>query len=112
MKAFASFYGFELLTSSPRYPQSNGLVERTIKTVKMLLKDSPDPCMALLSFRSTPIPWCHFSPVELLMGRKLKTDVPVPKSVLTPQWPFMDLFREKDKEYKKLKNILMINNTS
>ena len=29
------------------------------------------------------------------------TDVPVPKSALTPQWPFMDFFREKDKEYKK-----------
>ena len=43
MKAFASSYKFELLTSSPCYPQSNGLVERTIKTVKMLLKDSPDP---------------------------------------------------------------------
>ena len=68
MKSFASSYGFELLTSSPRYPQSNGLVERTIKTVKMLLKDSPDPYFALLSFHSTPIPWCHFSPAELLMG--------------------------------------------
>ena len=55
MKAFASSYGFELITSSPRYPQSNGLVECTIKTVKMLLKDSPDPYMALLSFRSTPV---------------------------------------------------------
>ena len=81
MKSFAGSYGFELLTSSPRYPQSNGLVERTIKSVKMLLKDSPDPYMALLSFHSTPIPWCHFSPAELLMGRKLKTDVPVPKSL-------------------------------
>ena len=76
MKAFASSCGFELLTSSPHYPQSNGFVERTIKTAKMLLKDSPDPYMALLSFHSTPIPWCHFSPAELLMGQKLKTDVP------------------------------------
>ena len=53
MKEFASSYGFDLLTSSPFYPQSNGLVERTIKTVKMLLKDSADPYMALLSFCAT-----------------------------------------------------------
>ena len=36
------------------------------------------------------------------MGQKLSTDVPVPKSVLTPQWPSLNLFREKEKEYKKV----------
>lgn len=71
MKGFASLYGFDLLTSSPLYPQSNGLAERTIKTVKILLKDSADPYRALLSFHAIPIPWCQFSPAELLMGRTL-----------------------------------------
>jgi len=56
--------------------------------------------MALLNFRSTPIPWCQFSPAELLMGRRLKIDVPILKSELTPQWPYLDAFREKDKKYK------------
>ena len=32
------------------------------------------------------------------MGRKLKTDVPVPKSVLIPQWPFIYSFREKERQ--------------
>ena len=35
------------------------------------------------------------------MGRKLKIDVSVP--MLTPQWPFMDSFTERDKEYNKAK---------
>jgi len=56
MREFTSSYGFDLLTSSLLYPQSNSLAERTIKTVKMLLRDSADPYMALLSFCSTPIP--------------------------------------------------------
>jgi len=93
MREFASSYGFDIVTSSPLYPQSNGLADRTIKTVKMLLRDSADPYMALLSFRSTPIPQCQFSPAELLMGRRLKTDVPILKTELIPQWLYLDAFR-------------------
>ena len=66
MKAFASEYSFTHTTSSPHYPQSNGQFERTVKTVKQLLNQSTD--MAMLSYRSTPLPWCGFSPAELLMG--------------------------------------------
>ena len=50
--------------------------------------------MALLSFRATPIPWCLFSPTELLMGRKLRTDIPIAKTLLTPQWSYLPEFRE------------------
>ena len=31
---FAKTYQFQHVASSPRFPQSNGLVERTIQTVK------------------------------------------------------------------------------
>ena len=75
-KEFSSLYHFQHTTSSPRYPQSNGLVERTVKTVKALLTDTSNPHLALLSYRATPLPWCNISPAELLFGRKIATDLP------------------------------------
>lgn len=47
MRAFANEYGFQHTTSSPYYLKSNRQVERTVKTVKHLLVNSPDPYLAL-----------------------------------------------------------------
>ena len=49
MTDFATSYGFTQVTSSPHYPRSNGLAERTVKTVKAMLKKSKDPHLALLN---------------------------------------------------------------
>ena len=35
---FSKQWNFEVITSSPTYPQSNGLVEHNVQTVKKLLK--------------------------------------------------------------------------
>ena len=56
MKEFAYKYNFSNTTSSPHVPQSNGLSERTVKTVKKLIADSPDPHIAILSYRSISLP--------------------------------------------------------
>ena len=66
---FARNYQFRHTTSSPHFPSSNGQAERAVKQVKHLLKRADDPFLALLSYRSTPMPWCGKSPAELLMGR-------------------------------------------
>ena len=54
---FANTYEFSHNTTSPHFPQSNGLVERMVETVKQLLQHSSDLNLALLTYRSTPLPW-------------------------------------------------------
>lgn len=98
---FATTYGFQHIKSSPHFPQSNGLAERTVQTVKSLLKAATDPYLALLSYRATPLLWCNLSPSELLMGRRLRTTVPQVRQNLTPQWPHLSGFHEADKVFKE-----------
>ena len=100
--AFATFaeeYGFTHITSSPRYAQANGLAERTVQTVKSLLKKSSEPYLALLSYRSTPLEH-GFSPAELLMSRRLKTNVPVAPAQLKPSVPDHKKVKAKDSMIK------------
>ena len=97
---FSANYNFEHSTSSPRYPQSNGFVERGVKTVKNLLKKSQDPYLTLLNYRATPLSWCGRSPTELLMGRKVRTTLPQTQSQLIPKWPFLEEFKQKDTRFK------------
>ena len=98
---FGRKYGFKHTTSSPHFPQSNGLAERTIQTVKRILLKSDDPFMALLNFRSTPLSWTNFSPAELLMGRQLRANLPQTIQQLTPKWKYVDAFRKEDAEAKR-----------
>jgi hypothetical protein len=70
---------FNTKPSSPVYPQSNGLAERTVQTVKNLLQKAKasgeDPYLSLLSYRSTPASDAG-SPAQLLMNRRLRTALP------------------------------------
>ena len=56
------------VTSSPRYPKSNGKAESAVKIVKDLmkkgLKDSRDPRLALLVYRNTPTKGYDSSPAQ------------------------------------------------
>ena len=80
---FTTEYDFVHVTSLPKYPKANGEVERSVRTVKALLRKNEDPYPALLAYRSTPLQ-NGFSPSELLMGRRLRTKVPAMPSVLKP----------------------------
>ena len=40
---FTTAYCFQHVSSSPHFPQANGLTERTVCTVKKLLQGSKDP---------------------------------------------------------------------
>ena len=94
----AQMYGFEQITSSP--PQSNGQVERTVKTVKKLLKETRDPHIALLTYRITPFSWYKRSPAELLMGRQLRGNIPVLTTQLIPDWSYLAKFRKQNVHFK------------
>ena len=82
---FAETYGFEHVTSSPLYPQSNGLAEKGVQIVKRLLKKAAesgeDPYLALLNYRASPLE-CGQSPGEILMNRKLRTRLPSAEHLL------------------------------
>ena len=101
MAEFTSSYGIRHVTSSPYFPQSNGMAERFVQTAKQLLKQSSDLDIALLHYRATPLPWCNRSPSELLMGRCVRTTVPQINSQLIPQWPYLKDFQARDREFKK-----------
>ncbi|KAL8616163.1 hypothetical protein ACOMHN_066649 [Nucella lapillus] len=58
-KTFASTWDFDHLTSSPGYPQSNGLAEKTVQTVKNILdkarSDGRNALLSILEYRSSNI---------------------------------------------------------
>ena len=87
-RQFAKAYQFQHVTSSPRFPQSNGLAERTVQTSKKLLKkayeDKKDPYLAILELRTTPIPGVGLLPTQLLMGRRIRSIIPIKSTLLTP----------------------------
>lgn len=76
---FASRYDFQHVTSSPRFPQSNGLAEKGVQIVKRIMKKTAetkqDFWLGLLSYRSSPLEDGR-SPGELLQGRRLRTRLP------------------------------------
>ena len=96
---FAMDYGFYHVSSSPRHPQGNGLAERSVKTVKNLLKNAKDPYAAMLNYRATPLA-CGYSPAELLNSRKLKTKLPVIPKKLEPVLPDRKVLQEKEEMTK------------
>ena len=86
---FANDWGFSISTSSPKFPRSNGEVERAVQTAKAILKKGKDQAEALLAYRSTPLA-CGYSPAQLLMGRNIRSTVPTFPAHLKPQLPDVD----------------------
>ena len=97
---FSKDYGFTHITSSPKYPQSNGEAERAVQTVKGLLKKNKDPYLALLVYRSTPLE-NGYSPAELLMGRQLRSNIPGVPMQFIPCLPNHTLVRRKEEQIRE-----------
>lgn len=105
---FATDWKIKLNSSSPYMSRSNGMVERTIGTIKQMLKkcksDNSDPYLALLVYRNTPKK-TGFSPAQLCMSRNLRTKLPVTDSQLMPTVVDTNLLKkniEKHRSYTTL----------
>ena len=86
---FERTWGFKHTTSSPHYPQSNGMAERAVQTAKGILRkaklDHQDPYQALLVYHNTPRDAVLGSPVQRLFYQRMKTTLPTSEGLLTPQ---------------------------
>ena len=86
LKKFAREWGFEHVTSSRHYAQSNGNAENAVKTAKSLLKkaklDGSDPLKVILEWRNTPTEGLESSPAQRLMSRRTRTLLSTQNSLL------------------------------
>ncbi|XP_053403100.1 uncharacterized protein K02A2.6-like [Mercenaria mercenaria] len=90
-KSFSRKWDFTHVTSSARYPQSNGKAENAVKTAKRIMKKAKhshtDPMLALLNFRNTPQQATSYSPAQQLMNRKTRTLLPERSNQFQPSIP-------------------------
>ncbi|CAL8134117.1 unnamed protein product [Orchesella dallaii] len=99
-KRFVAEYGFSHQTSSPRYPQANGLAEATVKIIKLQMKKNDDSVLALMEYRTTPLT-NGYSPTELLTGRKIRTTLPCAPGSLSPKIVDLENLQRKEETNKK-----------
>lgn len=59
--------------------------ERTIGTVKQLLRRADDPYVALLEYRNTPVTGIGLSPSQMLNSRRLKSRLPTTAELIRPK---------------------------
>ena len=108
-RRFAQSYNFKHITSSPKFPQSNGTAERAVQTAKRLLtkakEDGKDPYLALLDFRNTPIDKKLGSPVQRLMGRRTRTLLPTSSELLKPKVIDTSVVTRRKQECAKKKKV-------
>ena len=78
-KEFAQQWQFDHITSSPKFPKSNGFIKRQIQTIKRALIKAKlagrDPNLAMLCLRTIPINHNFPSPAELLNNHILRSNL-------------------------------------
>ena len=92
---FEELYGIELTLSSPGFPQSNGQAENGVQVAKHILRN-PDPSLALMIYHTTPISATGLSPSELMIGRAIRTTLPMLPWQLQPKTSDKQAVEERD----------------
>ena len=88
-QSFTRNFQFQHIKTSPRYPQSNGKAENSVKTAKAILKKAADAGhdshLCLLDFRNTPSEGMDSSPAQRLLSRRTRSLLPVADQLLQPK---------------------------
>ena len=96
-RRFAATWKFKHVTTSPNYPQANGMAESAVKTCKSIMKKSliskSDPYLGLLDHRNTTAA-TGMSPCQRLFGRRTKTLLPLTESLLKTNRSVSDLLKK------------------
>ncbi|UYV77528.1 K02A2.6-like, partial [Cordylochernes scorpioides] len=93
---FSKEWSFKHITSSPKFPQSNGFIGAIIKNIKQSFKKEEDCYLTLQAYRTMPLE-SGYSPAELLMGRRLRTSVPAIESSLMSRYLDSEALQEREK---------------
>lgn len=86
-KQFANAHDIRIITSSPRYPKSNGLAERAVQIAKKILRKASSEneiYESLLAYRTTPVKNMNYSPAQLLQNRILRSNLPMHEKKFNP----------------------------
>ena len=97
-KQFCKENNITHVTVSPHYPQSNGEAERAVGTIKHLWKKADDEekrRKAVMEYNATPFSGTDMSPAQMLMGRRLKTNLIINSELLKPKAYSLELVRHK-----------------
>ena len=103
-KQFPKNWGFQHITSSPCYPESNDGIERAVQTAKLSMKktkDSGEDCyLSLLNQHNTPRDDVLGSSAQRLMSRRTKTKLPITDEQLQPKPIKTTVVRERIQQYR------------
>ena len=93
-QTFTKEWGFQHITSSPTYPQSNGKAESAVKSMKKIIEgawvrrrlDKDRLARALLQYRNTPSHRDGLSPGKKLFGKPIQDTLLAHNREFAPQW--------------------------
>ena len=106
-KEFAQQWQFDHIKSSPKFPKSNGFIERQIQTIKRALIKAKnagrDPNLAMLYLRTTPINHYFPSPAETLNNPILRSNLIA--KVSTPRFSNTDHIHEELKHRQDMQKM-------
>ena len=78
-------YNVNYITSSPHYPQSNGLAEKYVQIVESLFykakEEGKDFYKCLIIYYNTPLTGSLKSPMQIPQGRNARSNLPMSNAV-------------------------------